>query len=459
MATYQEIVNYIDQHYTKNEQQHIDGPIGNTALKMILDYAKNNSADNATIKKTIESASHGFSPKEVLYYNGTNYIKAISSAQDTLGFLFVSEADANTFTIVQAGYVSGLTGLTPGSYYYVSQSVAGEITNIKPSSGYANPIFVALTENSGFVLPYNGDVSWNNIANKPDVGAGSDTTAIHEDESGEIAAIDPKTTPADADVTMIEDSADGNQKKRLSWANIKATLKIYFDTLYIAITTLTTKGDILVRNGTGVTRLPVGTDDQVLTADSTVGTGVAWKAGGGGSSGHTIQNNGSNMPAEDNLNVVGMTIEDDAGNSATKITHKLGDETNVDDTGKKEGSIFSYDEMNDNHVPQDQEEFDFILYPNDSNLDSSSDQMACFIPDGYRIISIDIKEDSGNAATDIDVGTSSVGTQIVNSETVNANQKKTLSFTAFVADGDQDLYISITGSAVISIIFTCVKTF
>ena len=33
-----------------------------------------------------------------------------------------------------------------------------------------------------------------------------------------------KTTPIDADVTLINDSADSNKVKKLSWANIKATL-------------------------------------------------------------------------------------------------------------------------------------------------------------------------------------------------------------------------------------------
>ena len=51
----------------------------------------------------------------------------------------------------------------------------------------------------------------------------------------------------------------------------------------IADSLLTTKGDILVRNGSGnIVRLPVGNDDQALTADSSVAEGVAWKDSGGG---------------------------------------------------------------------------------------------------------------------------------------------------------------------------------
>jgi hypothetical protein len=41
-----------------------------------------------------------------------------------------------------------------------------------------------------------------------------------------------KTTPVDADMIGLMDSAASNMLKKLSWANIKATLKTYFDTLY-----------------------------------------------------------------------------------------------------------------------------------------------------------------------------------------------------------------------------------
>jgi len=42
-----------------------------------------------------------------------------------------------------------------------------------------------------------------------------------------------KTTPVDADMVGLMDSAASNILKKLSWANIKATLKSYFDTLYV----------------------------------------------------------------------------------------------------------------------------------------------------------------------------------------------------------------------------------
>lgn len=44
-----------------------------------------------------------------------------------------------------------------------------------------------------------------------------------------------KTTPVDADELPLVDSAASNVLKKLTWANLKATLKTYFDTLYAPI--------------------------------------------------------------------------------------------------------------------------------------------------------------------------------------------------------------------------------
>lgn len=49
-----------------------------------------------------------------------------------------------------------------------------------------------------------------------------------------IAAATGKTTPVDADSTIISDSAASGAQKKLTWANLKATLKTYFDSLYQA---------------------------------------------------------------------------------------------------------------------------------------------------------------------------------------------------------------------------------
>ena len=51
-----------------------------------------------------------------------------------------------------------------------------------------------------------------------------------------------KTTPVDADYLPINDSAASNLIKKVTWANVKATLKTYFDTLYAAVSSFAASG-------------------------------------------------------------------------------------------------------------------------------------------------------------------------------------------------------------------------
>lgn len=82
--------------------------------------------------------------------------------------------------------------------------------------------------------------------------SGIETAADVTDAGNVGAAIDgatAKTTPVDADTTGLIDSAAGNVLKKLSWANIKATLKTYFDTLYAVAAKGVTNGDSHDHNG------------------------------------------------------------------------------------------------------------------------------------------------------------------------------------------------------------------
>ena len=54
-------------------------------------------------------------------------------------------------------------------------------------------------------------------------GPGSDTTAIHDDTAGEIAAIAAKATPTTSDFLVIEDAADSNNKKSITIGDLPSS--------------------------------------------------------------------------------------------------------------------------------------------------------------------------------------------------------------------------------------------
>ncbi len=108
-----------------------------------------------------------------------------------------------------------------------------------------------------------------------------------------INGVGGKATPIDADEIGLVDSAAANVLKKLTWANVKATLKTYLDTLYAGIgansdiTSLTglttpldetyggtglatlTSGDVLYASAADtLSALGKGTADQVLAMNS-----------------------------------------------------------------------------------------------------------------------------------------------------------------------------------------------
>ena len=86
---------------------------------------------------------------------------------------------------------------------------------------------------------------------------------------------------------------------------------------------LDVKGEILVGDGSGdPTALSVGTNDHVLTADSSTATGIAWKAAsGGGGTAITIQDEGSALStAASTINFVGSGVTASGTGTTKTIT-------------------------------------------------------------------------------------------------------------------------------------------
>ena len=104
-----------------------------------------------------------------------------------------------------------------------------------------------------------------------------------------------KTTPVDADEVPIADSAATFGLKKLTWANLKATLKSYFDTIY----TLTNLGGVPTGrtvNGHALSANVTVTGDDVLPTQ-TGNSGKFLTTNGSTSSWGTPAGGGSGLPA------------------------------------------------------------------------------------------------------------------------------------------------------------------
>ena len=140
------------------------------------------SGGGATVSVT--QSSHGFVAGDVLRYNGTAYVKAQadSAANAEVIGIVSAVADANTFTLLTGGQVTGLSGLTAGEVYFLSAATAGAMTVTEPSTTgqISKPIFIAVSTTAGIFYNMRGSQvgSAATVASQSDMESATSTTAI-----------------------------------------------------------------------------------------------------------------------------------------------------------------------------------------------------------------------------------------------------------------------------------------
>jgi hypothetical protein len=172
-------------------------------------------------------------------------------------------------------------------YQYDTTGIVGEFEVLEyvnlagfPATGKIKTIYIAKDTN----LLYR----WTGTAYQQVGGSESGNLS----ELGDVDLTKSKTTPINADSVLLQDTEDSSIWKKLTWSNIKNTLKTYFDSFYQA--TLVSGTNIKTIDGNSV----LGSGD--LTITSGIGGSIAsgQVAFGGGT--NTIS--GSNSFTWDNTN-------------------------------------------------------------------------------------------------------------------------------------------------------------
>ena len=137
---------------------------GNIAgpLTIIGPLSSNDYLGVNSLSKEWQQNSHGFAVGEIIYGSENNWVKSIAddSGQSEMSGIVTAIKDDNTFTLSSDGYIKGLTGLSADSLYFLSDTVAGSMTSVKPTTiGFINKaVFWATSDSGGYIKHYIGDV-------------------------------------------------------------------------------------------------------------------------------------------------------------------------------------------------------------------------------------------------------------------------------------------------------------
>lgn len=96
------------------------------------------------LSEEIIQSSHGFEVKDIVHFNGTGWALSIadSSGESVAGAIVSKVIDSNTFEVTSVGeVVIEDHGWVVGDYYWLSQTLGGEVTDVTPTSGLAQVLF------------------------------------------------------------------------------------------------------------------------------------------------------------------------------------------------------------------------------------------------------------------------------------------------------------------------------
>ena len=135
-----------------------------------------NSTAATPVIQTINQTAHGFTVGQIVRFDQGTLLYTLAQADDaedaeSIGFV-IGVPDANTFTLQVIGWCTAFTGLTPGSIYFLSDSIPGLIQTTEPTANgtISKPVLNAITATTGWILHYRGVINNGNPENSGSTG-------------------------------------------------------------------------------------------------------------------------------------------------------------------------------------------------------------------------------------------------------------------------------------------------
>ena len=193
------------------------------------------SSGNLTLGGTL-----AVTPSDFASQAANTFLAAPDGAPGTPTFRAIVAADVPTLNQNTTGTAANVTGTVA-----IANGGTGQTTAAAALTALAG------TQTSGYYLRSNGT-----------------DTLLAAIQAADVPTLNQNTTGTAANVTGTVAIANGGTGQTTATAG--------FD----ALAPTTTKGDLIVHNGTDNVRLAVGTDTYALVADSTAATGVKWASVG-----------------------------------------------------------------------------------------------------------------------------------------------------------------------------------
>ncbi len=203
----------------------LKSPIINNDLFLIEDSADSNRKKRTTLNDIKTFVNTGVVDDNAIHDNVTSEISAIPSKTSLIAgdfFLIEDSASGNAKKRTTLDDIKGFVNAGGNDSSAIHDNQSGEINGIlaKTDALVSTDLFV-IEDSAGSVFNKK-KVTLANIKTFVDAGGGAtDNNAIHDNVLGEIAGITLKSPIVSNDLFIIEDSADSNNKKRTTLNDIK----------------------------------------------------------------------------------------------------------------------------------------------------------------------------------------------------------------------------------------------